>query len=174
MQITMDKYKTSQLGQALKKVFRGQMSVDESIKLAQAEIQEVFDKKSNAEFARQSDTGFFGDLVGKCPLCGSDLKRQRNFYGCSGYKNGCKFSVNISICGRVISIAHLKELIEEGRTSVIAGFVSPRSGKSFDAALKLENGRAVFDFERRAPAAPIKDLPIWNGEEPPLPEPPDL
>ncbi len=175
MQITMDKYKTSQLGQALKKVYRGQISVDDSVKLAQREIQEIFEKKSDAEFARQSDTGFFGDVVAKCPLCGRDMKRQRSFYGCSGYKEGCKFSVNISICNRVISVAMLKELTETGKTSVISGFVSPKSGKSFDAALKLENGRAVFDFEKRSFATrPQGALPIGNGDEPPLPEPPDL
>ena len=172
MQITMDKYKTSQLGQALKKVYRGSMTVEESVRLAESEIQEVFDKKADAAFTRESDTGFFGDVVAKCPLCQREVKRWRKNYGCVGYKEGCNFSVNISICNRVISIATLKELIENGRTSVISGFVSPKSGKSFDAALKLENGRAVFDFERKAPTRPDPALPIWDGEGAPLPEPP--
>ena len=172
MQINMDKYKTSQLGQALKKVYRGNMSVEDSIKLAESEIEEVFQKKTDAEFAKKSDTGFFGDVVATCPLCGKDVRRMRSFYGCAGYKEGCKFSVNISICQRVISISTLKELIEKGKTDVINGFVSPKSGKSFDAALKLENGRAVFDFARRAPAKTSADLPVWDGEGAPLPEPP--
>ena len=173
MQITMDKYKTSQLGQALKKVYRGSMTVEESVRLAEMEIQEVFEKKADAVFVRESDTGFFGDVVAKCPLCGRDMKRQRSFYGCSGYKEGCKFSVNTAICGRTISVAYLRELTETGRTSVISGFVSPKSGKSFDAALKLENGRAVFDFEKRQarPAQP-QNIPVWDGEGAPLPEPP--
>ena len=148
------------------------MTVEDSVHLAEDEIREVFDKKSDVTFARESDTGFFGDVVAKCPLCGKDVKRQRSFYGCSGYKDGCKFSVNISICNRVISVAMLKELLENGRTPIIDGFVSPRSGKSFSAALKLENGKAVFDFEKRAPARPDPALPVWDGEEPPLPEPP--
>ncbi len=171
MQITMDKYKTSQLGQALKRVYRGSMTVEESVKLAEAEIREVFDKKDQAEFARESDTGFFGDVVATCPLCGSEVKRRRSFYGCSGYQQGCKFLVNISICGRVISVSMLQELIEKGKTPVLDGFVSPRTGKRFEAALRLENGKAVFAFEdRRSPQA--SPLPIGNGEEPPLPEPP--
>jgi len=173
MQITMDKYKTSQLGQALKKVYRGEISVGDSVRLAEGEIREVFEHKSDATFVRESDTGFFGDVVATCPMCGREMRRQRSFYGCSGYKDGCKFSVNTSICGRVISIEHLKELTEQGRTSVIEGFVSSRTGKSFDAALKLENGRAVFDFERKQPRAPMEAVPVWDGgEQPPLPEPP--
>ena len=172
MQINMDKYKTSELGQALKKVYRGNMSVRDSVRLAEAEIREVFEKKDDAEFARQSDTGFFGDVVATCPLCGKEVKRQRSFYGCSGYKEGCKFSVNISICSRVISIAMLNELLTNGQTPIISGFVSPRTGKSFDAALRLENGRAVFDFERRANTRPIMEMPVGGSDQPPLPEPP--
>jgi DNA topoisomerase-3 len=172
MQINMDKYKTSQLGQALKRVFRGSMTVGESVQLAEAEIREVFEKKADATFARESDTGFFGDVVATCPLCGRDMKRQRNFYGCSGYQDGCKFSVQISICSRVISITALKELTEHGRTPVISGFISPRTGKTFDAALKLENGRAVFDFAQSRPIRSTPGVQIMDGEQPPLPEPP--
>ena len=175
MQINMDKYKTSQLGQALKKVYKGEITVHDSVKLAEREISEIFEKKSDENLALDNETGFFGDVVGACPLCGRDLKRFRSFYGCTGYKEGCKFSVNISICGRVISVANVKLLAETGKTAVIQGFVSSRTKKTFDAALKLENGRAVFDFEKRtsAPkAAPNPSLPIWNGESAPPPDEP--
>ena len=175
MQINMDKYKTSQLGQALKKVYKGALTVRESVKLAEGEIAEIFDKKSNENLSLDSETGFFGDIIGKCPLCGKDVKRFRSFYGCTGYKDGCKFSVNVSICGRVISVSNVKLLLETGSTAQISGFVSSKTKKTFDAALKLENGRAVFDFAKR-PASPKgsanPDLPIWNGESAPPPDEP--
>jgi DNA topoisomerase-3 len=177
MQITMDKYKTSQLGQALKKVYHGTMSVEDSVKLAEAEIAEVFDKKAESNLSLDSETGFFGDVVASCPLCKRDVKRFRTFYGCTGYKEGCKFSVNISICGRAISVANLKLLTENGRTAVIQGFVSARTKKTFDAALKLEEGRAVFDFERKesprlSQTGQDVPLPVWDGEGPPPPDDP--
>ena len=168
----MDKYKTSQLGQALKSVYRGKMSVGDSVRLAEREINEIFLKKTDESFAKNSDTGFFGDVVAKCPLCGNDVKRFKKSYSCAGYKEGCHFTVWLSMCSRTISIAHLRELVENGKTEVISGFVSPKSGKSFDAALKLENGRAVFDFERRANTRPVVELPVGDGDQPPLPEPP--
>ena len=42
-------------------------------------------------------------------------------------------------------------LLETGKTSVRNGFVSPKSGKSFDAVLKLDGGGVKFDFESSTP-----------------------
>ena len=175
MQINMDKYKTSELGQALKKVYRGAMSVRDSVKLAEAEIAQIFEKSSSVSVeGNDCNTGFFGDVVGTCPLCGRDLRRQRSFYGCSGYQEGCKFSVNISICKQVISLGQLKKLLSEGKTDILSGFVSQRTGKTFSAALRLENGKTVFDFsDAPAPTKVIQHpmAPIV-GEEIPLPDEP--
>lgn len=146
MHISMDKYKTAEVGKALKKVFRGECSVTDSIALAEGEIRSVFVKRDDPPHL-DTDDGFFGDVVGKCPVCGEQVVRTSFGYGCSGYKEkGCKFSVSSVICARVISIANMRHMLETGRTHKIEGFISPKSGKAFSARLKLENGRAVFDF----------------------------
>ena len=174
MQINMDKYKTSELGQALKKVYRGSMSVGESVKLAETEIAAVFSKSAGmTKQDEDRDTGFFGDVIGVCPICGKEVKRFRNFYGCTGYQEtGCRFSVNTSICGRTIPVSQIKKLISDGRTDVMDGFVSSKTGKTFSAAFKIENGKAVFDFP---PRNTVRQEPpmAQGGEAPPLPEPPD-
>ena len=144
MGISMDKYKTVELGRALKKVFRGEMAVGESVALARGEIEKVFERKSDP-VELDADTGFFKDVVGKCPICGRDVTRMRYSYCCSGYKEGCPFKVNTSICKRNISVSNMKMLLETGRTSKIQGFIS-KNGKPFSASLKLEDGKAVFDF----------------------------
>lgn len=145
LHINMDKYKTSDMGRALKQVFRGQMSVTDSVALATREIAAVFEQSGQAD----DDIGFFGDIIGQCPLCGENIRRMRNFYGCTGYKEkGCKFSIGLIIAGHTISTAHVKALLHDGKTPVIRHFRSSRTGKSFDAALKLENGRVEFDFDR--------------------------
>ncbi|MGM9551361.1 MAG: DNA topoisomerase [Clostridia bacterium] len=146
MNISMDKYKTAEVGKALKKVYRGEYSISDSISVAKKEIEEVFTKQNNPP-ETDTDDGFFGDIVGKCPLCKNDVVRTSFGYGCSGYREvGCKFGVNNVICSRVISLANMRKLLETGKTYKISGFISPKNGKSFDAYLKLENGRAVFDF----------------------------
>lgn len=145
MGISMDKYKTSELGRALKKIYHGQMAVREGVALAEKEIGEVFEKKVMPP-ETDTDDGFLGDEICPCPLCGGTIRRTKFGYGCSGYKEGCKFTVNRVICGRVISKENIRLLVTTGRTAKIQGFVSPRTGKTFDAALRLEGTQAKFDF----------------------------
>jgi DNA topoisomerase-3 len=74
------------------------------------------------------------------------VRRTKYGYGCSAYKEGCKFRVGAYICGRAISKRNVSLMLESGRTSLIRGFVSKRTGKSFDAFLRLEGEGCVFDF----------------------------
>lgn len=145
MQISMDKYKTSEMGKALKRVFHGTSTVEEAVDLAKTEIAGIF---SQSALPPETDTdfGFYGEEVGTCPLCGKRVVRTRRGYGCSGYKEGCSFNVWLTVCERVISVSNMKLLLETGRTAKIQGFVSKKTGKTFDAALKLQDGKAVFDF----------------------------
>ncbi len=144
MGIEMDKYKTSTLGQALKKVYRGEIKVEDSVSIAREEIQKVFTPKEQTP-AEDTDTGLYGDEVGVCPLCGGKVVKGRYGYGCLSYKEGCKFRISGVICKRVIPISAARELLSEGRCRLLAGFIS-KNGKPFDAHLKMEDGRAVFDF----------------------------
>ena len=142
--IAMDKYKTSELGRALKRVFRGEMTVEESVKLAESEIAEIF--KSAPAAPPPVNTGTLGEIVGKCPLCGKNVVRGRYKYGCMGYTEGCKFTVGVQICRRDIPISEARRLLAEGKTAKINGFIS-KKGKLFGARLKIADGEGVFDFD---------------------------
>lgn len=145
MNINMDKYKTSQLGQALKRVYHGQIAVDDAVRLTRNELSEIFASR-DVPIELDTDNGFLGDVVGVCPLCGGSIKRTKFGYGCSNYRElGCKFTVGAYILGRSISKSNMKMLLETGRTSKIQGFTS-KNGKKFDAYLKLSDGKIVFDF----------------------------
>ncbi len=144
MGISMDKFKTATTGKALKKVFRGTMQIEDAVSLAKGEILEVFEKGKEAEH----DLGFFGDLVGTCPVCGKEVVKGKYSYGCRGYKEGCTFRVNLSICRKAIPITQAKKLLVDGATDLMQGFVSPRTGGEFSARLRLEDGKAVFDFTK--------------------------
>ena len=144
MGISMDKYKTSVLGQALKKVFRNAMTVEQSVEMAKEEISKVFLMRDEPP---ETDTfnGFYGDKVGPCPLCGKNVVKGRYGYGCTGYKEGCDFRISGVICKRVISLSNAKMLLENGMSSEIKGFIS-KAGKPFDARLAIESGKVIFKF----------------------------
>ena len=144
LNISMDKFKTSEMGRALKRVFKNEIAVRDSVELATEEIRKYFTVQE-ASIEEDTDTGFFGDVLGKCPLCASDVKRGKFWYGCTGYKQGCNFKVGAYICKRAISASNVKLLLETGRTSKIRGFTSQK-GNTFDGYLKIEGDRAVFDF----------------------------
>ena len=147
MNISMDKHKTSELGRVLKRIYHGEMRIEDGVELAERQIKEVFDKSaSSVPPENDTEIGIIGEPVGKCPLCGKNVVRTFFGYGCEGYRdNGCRFSVNLIICRRLISVSNVKLLLETGRTSKITGFTS-KKGTRFDAALKLSEGKAVFDF----------------------------
>ncbi len=146
MEISMDKYKTSQLGQALKKVYRSEITTDDAVNLAKSEIALTFESKEMPPEKDKND-GFYGDRVGVCPLCKKEVVKGRYSYGCMGYKDGCRFKINSYICKRVISLSNAKMLLETGRTSKIEGFIS-KNNKEFSAYLKLQpDGNITFEFD---------------------------
>ena len=129
MQISMDKYKTSQLGQALKKVYHGEMTVDDCVKEAETEITEIFSHRDDA-----NGNGFYGDVVGKCPKCGKNLIRGRYNYCCENREN-CDFKINFNILGCPIGKNQVTKILSDGISDKL-NFTS-KGGKNFTAALKL-------------------------------------
>ena len=149
MGIVMDKYKTAQMGRALKQVYRGEISVEDSVQLAQEEIRHVFELTATpAPPEQDTDDGCMGDVIGVCPLCKKGEVRRTAFgYGCSAWQNGCKFTIRGVICDRVISKSNAALIITTGKSAKIQGFVSKRTGKAFDATLVLQpDGKLHFDF----------------------------
>lgn len=147
MNINMDKYKTSTLGQGLKKVYRGEITINDVVDLTKKEINEVFDKRNNCGL--NTDTGFFNDVIGTCPICGKNVVKTRFNYGCTGYREGCNFKINFVICKRVISKNMAIDLLKNKKTFKINGFIS-KDGKPFSGVLVLDNeGKINFDFIKK-------------------------
>ena len=144
--IVMDKYKTSELGKALKKVFHAEMTVDESVKLAEREIAAVFADRLNNPPMPKVDTGKLGQIVGTCPLCGRNVVRGKYNYGCMGYSDGCNFKMGVNICRRDIPISEAARLLATGSTVLLTDFVS-KNGKRFKAKLVIKDGEVSFSFD---------------------------
>jgi DNA topoisomerase-3 len=83
--------------------------------------------------------------LGACPNCGAEVLEQAKSYGCSAWRDGCKFAIWKTIAGKEITRRAAETLLRSGKTSLLKGFVS-RAGKPFDARLKIEDGEVRFDF----------------------------
>ncbi len=146
LSINMDKYKTSEMGKALKRVFRGEITVEDSVRIAEREIAEIFKNGGSSVIPSKTDTGALGEIIGKCPVCGKNVIRGNSSYGCIGYREGCEFRLGVNICKKTIPKSEVARLLTTGRTSKMRGFIS-KHGKSFEASLAVENGKAVFKFD---------------------------
>lgn len=85
------------------------------------------------------------EVLGICPICkvGHIVKNVKG-YGCTNWKSGCKFFI-ADICGVSISPVYLRQLITNGKTELIQGFVS-KKGNKFSARLKIDNNNIIMDF----------------------------
>ncbi len=83
-------------------------------------------------------------MIGKCPACGQSIMDKGKFYGCSGYRNGCTFTLPKRYVGKMLSEAMIKNLINTKETKVLKGF-NKNGGEPFSSALMLtEENKLVF------------------------------
>lgn len=98
--------------------------------------------------------------IGICPVCGKELRELNWGWGCTGYNDGCKFSISNEIAHKKITKEEVKALLTVGETGLIKGFKSA-AGKSFDAKLTLDDSNKVtFKFENAAPTESNVTCPV--------------
>lgn len=109
------------------------------------DIKKVIATKDVSKFKLKKNYKNEKTIVGHCPLCGKDIIESNKSFYCSGFKEGCKFSVWKTIAGKKISKTNIKQLLENGVTTEIRGFKA-KSGKQFNAKLQIINGEIKFLF----------------------------
>lgn len=109
------------------------------------DIKKVIATKDVSKFKLKKNYKNEKTIVGYCPLCGKDIIESNKSFYCSGFKEGCKFSVWKTIAGKKISKTNIKQLLENGVTTEIKGFKA-KSGKQFNAKLQIINGEIKFLF----------------------------
>ena len=93
-----------------------------------------------------------------CPKCGKELIQSDRALGCSGWKDGCDFTIWNTIAGHTITNDEKQQLAEDGITKdEITDFVS-RKGTNFSARLKLDdNMKVVFEFADKPAGSTVID-----------------
>ena len=101
--------------------------------------------------------------IGICPVCKGTVYATESRFVCehSSYATksdpSCSFHVARLLLGFLLSDDHVKQLLLNGKTELIEGFVSKRTGKRFSAYLILKsNGGIGFEFPPREKTAEKK------------------
>ena len=150
LNINLYKEKTVELSQNLKKVYNNEILINDLVKIEEQQIKEIVNK--NIEIERVQNNSKKTNRkpkakLGLCPICHNIVVENKAGYGCCGYKDGCKFFIGKNIAGRDISKDEAKQLLDNGETGMLQGFVS-RAGKNFNAKLVIDNERKVkFEFK---------------------------
>ncbi|PEJ57969.1 DNA topoisomerase III [Bacillus sp. AFS002410] len=86
------------------------------------------------------------EQIGQCPkFKKGSIVHRKTFYGCTTYKDGCKFSISGTFLGKSISPSIAQKLLKGNKTALIKGLRG--KSKEFDAYLKLnQDGKIEFEF----------------------------
>lgn len=138
LEINLYKEKTAEIGENLKAIYNNKSTIEDILEKVKKEVKAGINKEKEIE-------KFEKTKIGKCPCCNSNIiENEKSFY-CENWKN-CGFSVWKTFCGKKITTAMLKELLEIGVTKKMKGFKS-KAGKNFEASLMLENGKVKLNFD---------------------------
>lgn len=93
--------------------------------------------------------------VGTCPKCSGSVFEHGMKYVCEnavGSPKSCDFTTGKIILQQEISREQIGKLLDQGRTDLLTGFKSSRTGRNFKAYLvKQPDGKIGFEFEVREP-----------------------
>ena len=95
--------------------------------------------------------------VGACPKCSARVFEHGMSYVCEhavGSPKTCDFRSGKVILQQEIAREQMAKLLEAGRTDLLTGFKSSRTGRNFKAYLvKQSDGKIGFEFEKKEPSA---------------------
>ncbi|MDF9841103.1 MULTISPECIES: type IA DNA topoisomerase [unclassified Paenibacillus] len=97
-------------------------------------------KPAGARAAKPAEQGDGGPkIIGSCPRpgCGGTIFMGRKGYGCSHYKEGCKFVIWKETHGRTLTDTQVKALIEKGKTGKLK--LAAEDGSPLEGKLVLAN-----------------------------------
>jgi DNA topoisomerase-3 len=148
----------------LKKMEQGECSYGAFMKEIKDFVRKEIDKIINAKIEYQKQKA---KVIGKCPACGADVIEGKKGYGCSEWKEGCKFVIWKTLAGKKLTENIVKSLLKDKKTRTINGFKS-KQGKPFSAALELkqkdDKWKVEFVFEQQSEKPALGKCPLCGGD----------
>jgi len=136
-------------------------------------------ESGNGDGEAEPGASFTGqEPLGQCPRCAGSVFELPMRYVCEkavGDARTCEFSSGRIILRQEVPREQMVKLLSEGKTDLLPGFVSSRTGRRFKAFLVMQEGKVGFEFEprpaARKKAAAARDKPAavkadFSGQEP--------
>ena len=83
------------------------------------DIKNILSTRDVSKFKLQKNYKNDKTIVGQCPICGKDIIESTKSFYCSGFKIDCNFSIWKSIAGKKLTKTNIKQLLENGITTLI-------------------------------------------------------
>ncbi|HFN9855008.1 TPA: DNA topoisomerase 3 [Enterococcus faecium] len=108
-------------------------------------VQETFQNSDIKTHVKEISTD---KAIGKCPICQKEMIDKGKFYGCTGYKEGCKFTLPKKWSSKTLTKKNISDLLTKKETTTIKGFKN-KKGTSFNAKLQLKDNKLEFIFDNK-------------------------
>ena len=99
------------------------------------------------------------ESAGTCPKCGSTVRMTTAAFVCEN-KSACEFSMGRRLLQREMKAEEITALLRDGKTPLLAGFISKRTRRPFSAHLTMsltdKSGKLGFEFAPRKTTAAKK------------------
>jgi DNA topoisomerase-3 len=97
--------------------------------------------------AQAQQSAVIGTDLGDCPVCHQGrIIPGKKAYGCSRWREGCKFVIWREMAGKKLSESQVKALLAGKTTAEVKGFTS-KAGKPFSAKLHMVENQVKFVFD---------------------------
>lgn len=147
---------TAEWERGLSEIEKGELSkeayTEQLYQYIRRQITAMKEKNVEQNYSRTSNENTEEEILGNCPLCGKAVKENSKSFYCSGYKEGCRWSVwkndkYFAVLGKKITKTLVKNLLKNGQVQVKD--LTSRSGKNYSITLKyVKNDKGYLSWEK--------------------------
>lgn len=148
--------KTVEFSKALKKVYKKEMTIQETVNLIADELKDIINKSAEIEVEKIQGEKKEKEIIGKCPRCGCNIYEGDKIFYCEGFKNNpkCEFVIFkedkfFKDKGKKITKTMAKAFLQ-GKATKVKGLKKKDGNGTYDANVtmieKEFNGKKYVNF----------------------------
>lgn len=147
---------TAEWERGLSEIEKGELSKEayeeQLYQYIRRQIAAIKEKNGGQNYAEVPNENIEEEVLGNCPLCGKAVKENSKSFYCSGYKEGCRWSVwkndkYFAAIGKRITKTLVKNLLENGQVQVKD--LKSRNGNNYSITLKyVKNDKGYLSWEK--------------------------